>query len=260
MINERKYPKMKSSVKYYEGEGIKYQFNASMMNACIGKAKMDARKCGQRVTKSQISEKLADLLFVSTDAIKNWMYGVNGPADIEQVKTLGDFFHVDYHELLKKEDVSMERTMMDYSKALQYQKTKDCVREIYAEIVELMEMAKVSLVNWHPGNGKEIPDETREVNQRIDQANIDAECNKVYMLVLKHAIDFPVDYRNWLLGYLVADFLPVVQGLHYTFSEEEANEIGVPYDSPEVEYEELLYYFENEYIDELAYMFKDYMM
>ena len=77
-----------------------YVFSPFAFKACVRKYKADMKSSGKSVTNEIVLEEIAGSAHVSVDAIKNWMYAKNGPADLETVKAIADFLNIDYIELL----------------------------------------------------------------------------------------------------------------------------------------------------------------
>ena len=140
---------MKNTNKTYTVDGVKYQFDSVCFNAFLNYKKFIEAENENKLTKAKISEDLADRLHVSTDAIKNWLYGYNGPSDVEQIKAIGEYFDIDYSVLLRKVE---GQNMIDEIKlpfspegvALEgiekrigdYIETKRCVRNIYHKMLD----------------------------------------------------------------------------------------------------------------------------
>ena len=93
---------MQKIVKTYNEEGVKYQFDSKKMLMYANQMKSELQMRGKKLNKSNIMKELAEKLYISEDAVKSWMYGNNGPSDLEQVKLVADYFGVEYHQLLDK--------------------------------------------------------------------------------------------------------------------------------------------------------------
>lgn len=63
--------------------GAEMYFDASAFKRCFYKVKQDKHLTGE-----QFMDYLADRVNVTKDAVKNWLYGYNGPADLETVYAL----------------------------------------------------------------------------------------------------------------------------------------------------------------------------
>jgi len=106
-------------------------------------SKSDKKSLGESVTNEIVLEEIADSAHVSVDAIKNWMYAKNGPADLETVKAIATFFNVNYIELLKQQE---KKTMLDNKVMVQdvsidMEKTKDVIRVVYQKMSTFMDAA-----------------------------------------------------------------------------------------------------------------------
>lgn len=125
------------AIKLYEEEGTKYQFDSEKFKVLINQKKLSLNKAHKKTTKAEIMESIADEMCVSTEAIKNWMYGYNGPSDLEQVKKIGDYFETDYHFLLNKEEDTMSTTTINtFDGSAQALYTRERVRELYASLLK----------------------------------------------------------------------------------------------------------------------------
>ena len=64
----------------------------------------------KKISKEQYYEELSEALSVSSSTVKSWYYEQNGgPSDLDLVKSLAIYWHIDYMSLLKpvKEDIIM---------------------------------------------------------------------------------------------------------------------------------------------------------
>ena len=122
-------------------DGVKYQFNSLRLKMFVDQKKASLQRSNQKVTQTAIREQLAEKTFVSPEAIKNWMYGNNAPSDLEQVKTLAEYFDVDYHQLLKEEKEMTNTTEIKYdlTNDVQKQYTRNIIRSIFKKTRELLE-------------------------------------------------------------------------------------------------------------------------
>ena len=82
--------------------------------------------------KGQMDAEIAELLCVSPDAVKNWKYGKNGPAELEMIKKLAKYFHIDWKSLTKK--VEGESTM-----TLLTERQKASAKRIYDILIWFLE-------------------------------------------------------------------------------------------------------------------------
>lgn len=135
----------KNSSKIYMEEGIKYRFNEQQLRASMSVRKSILKSSDVKATLSAITEELADAMYVSPEAVKNWMYGYNGPSDMEQIKIIADFFDEDYHRFLIMEEGNMldnnkkENSVKVITEA-QRDYTKKVVREIYQDVYRIVEL------------------------------------------------------------------------------------------------------------------------
>ena len=127
----------------------------------INQRKHNLQNAGKKTTKAAIVEELAEKCFVSAEAIKNWMYGHNGPSELEQVKTLGEYFETDYHQLLKKEEGQMTTTNEDNKGTMneaQVTYTKERVREIYKAMINYIDRCRYYYYELMPLGREDLQD------------------------------------------------------------------------------------------------------
>ena len=136
---------MRYSTKVYVENNTRYQFYPERLMLLVNQKKYRLQQRGKKVTKTSIMEELAEKACVSTEAIKNWMYGYNGPSDLEQVKSLGEYFQVDYHFMLDEEEIEMpvlEKTSDHAVDTAQRLITKNRIREIYKGMLEFLDLCR----------------------------------------------------------------------------------------------------------------------
>ena len=68
---------------------------------------------GIRMTKTDLRQDLANHLNLSPEAIKNYVQGYNGPADIEMVKKMAAYLEMDCTELMKEVSTMAENKMKE---------------------------------------------------------------------------------------------------------------------------------------------------
>lgn len=126
---------MNIKTKTYEENGKTYKFSSLQMKAYVNKTKMDRKSQDKRITNNEILSEIAEALVASFETVKNWMYAYNAPGDLEQIKSIGAYFNVDYHVFLEVEEKDMAVVEKD---SYQEFKTKECVREIYLLTLNLI--------------------------------------------------------------------------------------------------------------------------
>lgn len=206
---------MKNTVKTYEEEGTKYQFDSKQLMICINQRKHYMQLNGRKITKTFIMEDLADTLCVSSETVKSWMYGYNGPSEIDQVKALGDYFRLDYHQLLKSEVDNMSNAVNSRVVVVndaQAQITKECVRAIYRKMLEFIRFATKEKENM---SFVEDEDFSEEQNKGF--------CNRIYEihdslqnsiediveLLEYYELDFPEKFSKEVSDYIWTEFVNV---------------------------------------------------
>lgn len=95
----------------YTENNIGYVFSTGAFGNLITEKYKESRESGKARTKEQIREELADITCKSSEAVKKWERGDNGPSDIEVVKDLAKYFEVDFHVLLTTTENSPRRSV-----------------------------------------------------------------------------------------------------------------------------------------------------
>ena len=72
--------------------GIHYAFNSQAF-----RSRIDSMARERSISKGKITDELADALSVTPDAINNWKYGKNGPADLDTINQ--EYFDLHNHEI-----------------------------------------------------------------------------------------------------------------------------------------------------------------
>ncbi len=131
---------MKIACKTYIEDGVKYQFNSLLLKMFIDQKKESHQKSHQKITQAQIRDEIAEKACVSSEAVKNWMYGNNAPTDLELVKVLAEYFDVDYHLLLREEKEMTTATEIRYylNSDAQKEYTRNLVRGLYQGMRRLL--------------------------------------------------------------------------------------------------------------------------
>ena len=268
---------MRKAIKTYDENGIRYQFNATSLMMQINQRKYNLQMTGEKATKSQIMEELADMLFVSVEAIKSWMYGYNGPSEIEQIKSLGGFFGIDYHKLLSKEEEEMKENTSAMNTIItddyQARRTKDCVREIYNQI-----FGYIDLCEYHTNElykcemiVDEIEDGTtvyREAAYKAKKELLDC-FEKVLRTVRASLLDIPADFYDKLEEYLWTDLNDYGDQVTHIPTDEEWEKKLEPLSEEEIRelrsykpefVEPVKEYYNTEYMDRLRELFADFIV
>jgi len=129
------------NIRSYTENGNVYRFEKTSLDMLINRIRKERMDQGKATRKKTIIFELADHSCVSEEAVKNWLYGINGPVDLEQVKKIADYFKVDYHELLKQEDKMSKEAVLNIdniSDELRIQ-IHASVSKVYSAIVEALD-------------------------------------------------------------------------------------------------------------------------
>ncbi len=94
-----------------EIEGVEYVFSTSAFRIKLQEKSLEAKK-RSNIKVTAFYNQMADHIGVSQEAIKNWKYGYNGPADLVMVEKIAEFLEVE--ELLELLEIrEMEEEMCD---------------------------------------------------------------------------------------------------------------------------------------------------
>ncbi len=202
---------MRNTCKTYEENGTSYQFSHKKLLMHMNKKKYGAQLAGKKITKQVMMEELAEKLFVSAEAVKNWMYGYNGPSELEQVKSLADYFGINYHDLLDtEEDTKMEEKKSSLNMTIDPQGycTKERVRVIFRRMVDFYER-----VYYYYGTLARNEDETDE--EYADRCQVGKYELRGIFSSIEHeikysALDIPGEFYSLLMSYLWHDIYDVI--------------------------------------------------
>ncbi len=213
---------MKKIVKSYSEDGVKYQFNDKKMQMYANQLKSDLQVHGKKkINKSDIQKELADKLFVSEDAVKNWMYGYNAPSDLEQVKLIADYFGVDYHQLLDTEEKEMATNNVvsiatGMANETQIQYTKERVREVYAAVMNVInKIMEYFYIEEQP----EGLDRDQYKEQSV-AAHVDAfmAAENVFEILEKYLLDIPEKLYNEVCEYIWTTLSAILDDIEDTYN------------------------------------------
>lgn len=115
------------SFKKFSIDGNSYTFDDKAFDTKVKEYKKSSNK-----TFTFIEQELADLCFITPDSIRNYRRGNNGPGDIETIKKLSDYLHLeDYKTLLRKtEGDNMALKLTDSQ--------LQSLKRVYDEIIEFL--------------------------------------------------------------------------------------------------------------------------
>lgn len=91
--------------------------------------------------KKTLYEKIANKAYVTTDAVKKWCQGKNGPQDLERLKSIAQVLNVDYQKLLKPHERIPEMTP-DHYMYKDFFETED-TSSINFTTIKFMDMLKI---------------------------------------------------------------------------------------------------------------------
>ena len=88
---------MKENSRVFHLNDKNFQFNFDSFRNLITKRKTD-----QHIKNGTTEQEIAEHVGLTQSAVHQWYVKANGPADIEVIKSIADFFSVDYQILLKE--------------------------------------------------------------------------------------------------------------------------------------------------------------
>lgn len=265
---------MKNTCKKYEEDGTTYQFSAAKLMMQINMKKHIMQQTGRKVTKASIMEKLADEMYVTPEAVKNWMYGHNGPSELEQVKKLGDLLGIDYHRLLEKEGDKMNETktqvvITDW----QAKETKDRARDMYQAMLFFIKRCRMYYFSFKEDlqAGLEACLGNEDLQSRVINANaeLNSLCEGLFEMLERNYLDFPKSLTDKISELLWTDYISYPDSIANT---DMKSLFRVYYEDDDYEsyyrsmHEDLFEegenfldaYFERIYLSELLDVFEDY--
>ncbi len=249
---------MKFTTKIYEVNGIKYRFSSNKLQDYMSKKKMEEKAAGNKLPKFKIMENIAELLCVSPEAIKNWMYGMNGPSDLEQIKNLGNFFGVSYLEFLEKEDAIMNNKEVEQQYSIY---TKDRIREIYHAMLGFIYTCQSYYADEYLNDEKNASEE--DYTEKVHEAwnNLYTNILNINTLLERSMLDISEESYKKIESY-IWDELHDYISLAVPDKSHGDNFDGAPYDEDWIESanEYFAKYLEGGYRQELRSLFEEYMV
>ncbi len=107
--------------------GVQYSFNSMAF-----RSRIDSFAKEKGVPKGQVADELAEGLCVTADAVNNWKYGKNGPADLDAVKKAAEILHTDWQLLVRKNDGGTEMKQLT-------DRQRDAAKRIYDVLIWFLE-------------------------------------------------------------------------------------------------------------------------
>ncbi len=117
----------KVKIKTYTIDGKKMVFNTDVFEKLFQKKK---KEVNSRVLAYQ--EVLGDLIGVSSDTIRAWRMGKNGPSDVETIQKLAEIWDVKFEVLVKESVEMVVNTKLD-------DRTRQVVVECYKKLEDFFE-------------------------------------------------------------------------------------------------------------------------
>ena len=182
---------------YTDDNGAKYQFdNEKFQIAIIQQQQRSFIPGEKKVSKEQIRTDLGKYVSASPDTVKSWAKGSNGPADLELVKKIAEYFNCNYYDLLTKvEDKNMteEMSFMDIASEKQRIATRERVRDVYEALMEAIEKAhRFYYRELYDYNNNELV----RLYEDVEYEDVEAASERLGFLLWKYMLDIPADLRK----------------------------------------------------------------
>ena len=116
-----------SQMRVFTENGVQYCFNRITFRSLVDRY---AKENG--ISKGQVADDISKHLHVTTDAVNKWKYGKNGPADMDTIKEIAVYLHVDWLFLVKKEIGGSAMTQMN-------ERQKDAAKRCYDVLIWFLE-------------------------------------------------------------------------------------------------------------------------
>lgn len=141
------------SGKYELEDGKVACFSRDGFKTALGYKGKAMEKEGRKMSLSALMEEIAETIGVSSSALKHWSAGHNAPSDLEKVYDLANALNTNWEKLLVFEgENNMEATAAVKLEKLEYHSVKDTLRNIYSDIVSILEMER--MMGWQPDDVK----------------------------------------------------------------------------------------------------------
>lgn len=168
---------MQKDTKVFNIDGKSMQFDSVSFKAIF------SAKCKKLCMKVlDYENELGDSLSVSSNAIHNWRFGMNGPSDVETIKQLAVCLEIADYMLLMKNGKG--KTVMQIS-----ERQKDSLKRIYDAVIEYLDLfQRTDGFNdyWHQFSGR--GDELEQIENMLYEI-AEKEQHKVELILAKEYIE-----------------------------------------------------------------------
>lgn len=185
-------------LKVLTDEKGKYQFNSNAMKALINKKKAQKKELGIKMGTYEILGDISNLLSVSLDTAKSWVYGVNSPGDMTLVQGLADYFGVDVEKLLTVlEDNNMNKTInmpgvSNIRSVCSFE--REAINDIYRSMKETVKLTKCFYMAFEYAIG----DQSSETYEELAKQMYKQTCNKVKENLINISVDIYESIEEYL--------------------------------------------------------------
>lgn len=126
MISNRKVNRMEKKTKIYKVDGINMQFDSETFEKVFKR-----KRKKDNVTVQELETNIGEYVHVSRDAVHSWRFYQSGPATMDIIKELSEFFEFKNYKILLKE------VKNDQVKQIT-ERQKDSLKIIYDAIIDFL--------------------------------------------------------------------------------------------------------------------------
>ena len=246
--NEREENTMRNLTKDFSYNGCNYYFETIRFRDVIKKKLEELCDSGNKKSRQELFEDIADEKGVSSSAINHWYNGHNAPNEIEKIQDIANYLEIEWETFFKKEQVlegekNMVNTEMiqkveakvempSVNKEVNYSDERSVIRDIYHAIVDFIEEFRETTA-FHYDDETPIDYVRLSNGELIDMLyEADKKCRAILIEIKKAKFDIPYEVCNnlerFVNGYLegcLGDEMHDIWELG-TFSDEELVAMG----------------------------------
>lgn len=245
--NEREENTMRNLTKDFSYNGCNYYFETIRFRDVIKKKLEELRDSGNKKSRQELFEDIADEKGVSSSSINHWYNGHNAPNEIEKLQDIAEYLEIEWETFFKKEQVlegekAMVNTEMiqkveakvempSVNKEVNYSDERSVIRDIYHAMVDFIEEFRETTAFYYGDSPiGYLENDGFELYDTLYYA--DKKCKDILVKIKKAMIDIPYEicrnlemfvngYLDSCLGEDVADIWDIG-----TFTDEELKAAG----------------------------------
>ncbi len=172
---------MTSNFTAFNIENEEYVFSANKFKKLMLNEQYSRKKEGDKCTVDELKQELAEYVCVSDETVRKWYKGANGPSSLEIIKSISNFFNVEYLDLMHKKSGGKEMVKEMINMGTN---EKDVIAGVYTKLVEII---------WF---------ETNRLNENFEDAKYQdyREFNKKWEELFNDAYKY-IDINSLLISY-----------------------------------------------------------